>query len=464
MDLAELNHVLIPSSKSARDRYRNTWLARRLLLLSTPFMRLSREGRALLVMASVAAVFGGDLGRTESYVLVLATASLLASAFLLTRAYRLSGVTAELSSPRRVTLGDEIALTLSLRNGSKKEHRSIRWEPPLLPWDGAFIARPNDIDRLPAGGFATTTMRARFVARGEHHLDPFRAVALAPLGLSQGAPLRTSGARFVVVPKVARVVSITTPVNRRHQPGGIARASRTGDATDLLGVRPYRPGDPVRDLHARSWARHGTPMVREYHEEYFTRIGVVVDTDSSARRRDEGARRGRRPSAPHDPRDDGATRRHCTRGGVGPVIARLLTLLPILVVALSLGSAADAWPLAITVAVVATGLAVVGPRWELDRGRQMVTSAMGAGAGYAVAAALHEWHVGLLNEGWTRLAASALLAASARFIIVQPRGGRIAAMGLGFANLLATGQHAGEPFLAFLGPFLPGPFAALRTD
>src|SRR6185369_4338423 len=58
--------------------------------------------------------------------------------------------------------------------------------------------------------------------------------------------------------------------------------SRTGDATDLLGVRPYRPGDPVRDLHARSWARHGSPMVREYQEEYFTRIGVVVDADASA--------------------------------------------------------------------------------------------------------------------------------------------------------------------------------------
>ena len=282
MDLAELNHVLIPGSKSGRDRYRNTWFMRRLRFLGTPFMRLSREGRALLVMVCVAALFGGDLGGTQVHVLVLASASLLVSAFLFTRAYRLSGVTAGVSSPRRVTLGDEIALTISLRNEGDRAHRSIRVVPPLLPWDGAFSAPPNDIDELPSGGFVTTTTRARFTARGEHHIDPFLAVALLPLGLSQGAPLRTSGARFVVVPKVACVVSVTTPKNRRHQPGGIARASRTGDATDLLGVRPYRPGDPVRDLHARSWARHGSPMVREYQEEYFTRIGIVVDTDASA--------------------------------------------------------------------------------------------------------------------------------------------------------------------------------------
>jgi uncharacterized protein (DUF58 family) len=40
----------------------------------------------------------------------------------------------------------------------------------------------------------------------------------------------------------------------------------------------YRPGDPVRDLHARSWARAGVPVVREYQQEYFTRVGVILDT------------------------------------------------------------------------------------------------------------------------------------------------------------------------------------------
>jgi uncharacterized protein (DUF58 family) len=48
---------------------------------------------------------------------------------------------------------------------------------------------------------------------------------------------------------------------------------------DLMGVRPYRPGDPVRDLHARTWAKAGIPVVREYQEAYFTRVAVIVDTD-----------------------------------------------------------------------------------------------------------------------------------------------------------------------------------------
>jgi uncharacterized protein (DUF58 family) len=45
-------------------------------------------------------------------------------------------------------------------------------------------------------------------------------------------------------------------------------------------VRPYRPRDPVRHLHARTWARTGQPHVREFQEELFSRVAVVIDDDA----------------------------------------------------------------------------------------------------------------------------------------------------------------------------------------
>src|SRR5262249_44033891 len=90
------------------------------------------------------------------------------------------------------------------------------------------------------------------------------------------------GGRFLVVPRPANVTRVSTATGTRHQPGGVALASKTGESMDLLGVRPYRAGDPVRDLHARSWARLGVPVVREYQQEYFTRLGVILDTDATA--------------------------------------------------------------------------------------------------------------------------------------------------------------------------------------
>jgi uncharacterized protein (DUF58 family) len=56
----------------------------------------------------------------------------------------------------------------------------------------------------------------------------------------------------------------------------VARAR--GDE-ELLGVRPYRLGDPVRDLHHRTWARRGEPHVREYRPIAASRLALVLDDD-----------------------------------------------------------------------------------------------------------------------------------------------------------------------------------------
>jgi uncharacterized protein (DUF58 family) len=281
LDLARWNHVLVPPTKAGRDRYRRGRAFRVLRPLVVLFALMSREGRLLATTACVAAAFGADVGRTDAHMLIFGIASLIGASLLFARRYRLAGVTVEVRAPRRVAIGEEIAVTVTLRNAGGAEHRTIRVDPPLLPWDGRWTRPAPTVEALAPHGHASVEVHARFVARGEHQLDPFLAAALVPLGLAQSTPVRSGGVRFVVVPRIAKVTRVTTPTNRRHQPGGVARASRTGDAMELLGVRPYRPGDPVRDLHARSWARVGFPVVREYQQEYFTRVGVVLDTDGT---------------------------------------------------------------------------------------------------------------------------------------------------------------------------------------
>src|SRR5262245_18946709 len=68
------------------------------------------------------------------------------------------------------------------------------------------------------------------------------------------------------------------PAGRRYQPGGIPLSSSTGDAIEFVGTRDYREGDPVKNIHWRSWARRGEPVVKEYQEEYFCRIAIILDT------------------------------------------------------------------------------------------------------------------------------------------------------------------------------------------
>src|SRR5690606_18453788 len=108
-------------------------------------------------------------------------------------------------------------------------------------------------------------VRARFVQRGPHHLDPFTVVATVPFALAVGPAIESEGYRFVVLPRPARIESLRLTAGRGgNDSGPLGASGRAGHAFELVGVRPYRRGDPVRDLHPKTWARVGTPHVREY--------------------------------------------------------------------------------------------------------------------------------------------------------------------------------------------------------
>ncbi|MFT3764257.1 MAG: DUF58 domain-containing protein [Minicystis sp.] len=285
INFARLNHILIPSTKAGRDRFRQSGFGRIIGPLGWFYSAFTDEGRVLAVASVIVGAFGLDVQSTVVYLLWSAIAAVLSASLLLTRFHRPDGVRLEVSAPRRVTIGEAITFTLQVHNDGPRDRLALRVAGPFLPWDGTFTTPAPRINRVPAGGSARVEIAARFAARGEHHLDAFTASVLVPFGLAQGRGATSTGVKFVVVPRLASVARVTTPPGTRYQTGGVALASKTGEAMDLLGVRPYRAGDPVRHLHARSWARVGEPVVREYQEEYFSRIGVVVDTAVTDARR-----------------------------------------------------------------------------------------------------------------------------------------------------------------------------------
>lgn len=279
--------------KGPLEKFR-AWLGRARLAIVAPrprrrplpfawlWARLSREGRLLATLTFACLLFGEHPAQTDVHVLFFATGALLCASVLFSRAFRLRGVRAELAAARSVALGDELTFRIELVNDTDREYRRLRVEVPRLPWGAVLTQPPSEIAALPAHGRASTQARARFGARGGYQLAPFRAAALLPLALSQGPALATRGARFTVVPRVARVTKVLAGERQRVRAMSPMQAARRGDGSELAGVRPYRPGDPLRQLHARSWARQGSPMVREYEDERFARLAVVVDADADA--------------------------------------------------------------------------------------------------------------------------------------------------------------------------------------
>jgi|LNFM01.1.fsa_nt_gb hypothetical protein len=274
---ARLNHILIPSTEAERERFRRSRVGRFASRVAGLYYRATREGQLVAAAALFSGLTGLDVSSTDAHLLFSLATALLVASLVVSQRLRMGAARISVACPPRVTLGEELRFAIAIDNDSEQDLGRAQVVGPFLPWDGEWSEqRPGPVRVAPKSSVRCEA-RARFRQRGVHHLEPFRVARIVPLGLSLGPTIDSRAPRFVVVPKIATVLSLRMPQPRVVRTGGTPLFNRAGDSMDLLGTRPYRPGDRARDLHARSWARTRTPVVREYAQEATPAVGVLLD-------------------------------------------------------------------------------------------------------------------------------------------------------------------------------------------
>ncbi len=84
--------------------------------------------------------------------------------------------------------------------------------------------------------------------------------------------------KLLVLPKRYNLPHFDLPGNRKYNSGGVALASAIGNSNEFVSLREYRPGDSVRNIHWKSWAKTGDLIIKEFQDEYFTRHALILDT------------------------------------------------------------------------------------------------------------------------------------------------------------------------------------------
>ena len=131
---------------------------------------------------------------------------------------------------------------------------------------------------LDPGAERRLRMRCVPLRRGVVAFDAVRLARPEPMGLARAQWRHGLPASLLVLPKAYPVAPVQLRGARTLQPGGVAFAGRVGDAEEFMGLRDYRPGDTTRRIHWKAWARTGRPVVKEYHDEFFERQALVLDT------------------------------------------------------------------------------------------------------------------------------------------------------------------------------------------
>jgi uncharacterized protein (DUF58 family) len=181
------------------------------------------------------------------------------------------------SLPPSITAGHIARITYHVHNGKSKlptvalELRESA--TPRATIGAAFVPI------IEPGADASAVAEVRYDRRGLHRLETLIATTSYPFGLfEKERDLRVEGL-VTVWPRTDRIVRVPRPAGRRgvrsSAGGGAAVGAERGD---FRALRPYRPGDDPRDVHWRSTARRGEPIMREYDRDATESYWIVLDT------------------------------------------------------------------------------------------------------------------------------------------------------------------------------------------
>jgi uncharacterized protein (DUF58 family) len=181
--------------------------------------------------------------------------------------------------PLRSTAGGDVLTRVTVRNRSS-------WRPALDVMLHLFrlhraIEHVDDhscVPLLAPGASAVLPLTLRTPRRGIFPLPPLQAVSTFPLHLMRFGGAQSQPGRLVVFPTFQSLEEFDVPVSHRYQPGGVMLTRGLGHSPEYVGNREYVSGEPAHRIDAKAWARTGKPIVKEYHEEYCSRIALVLDT------------------------------------------------------------------------------------------------------------------------------------------------------------------------------------------
>jgi uncharacterized protein (DUF58 family) len=298
-----------------RRLYRMFWL-----LSATDYRvrrRFSRGGALALGALAGAAVVGLDTNQTVAYQAFTFLLALFVLALATGLGFRLR-FTARRVLPRFATAGEPIAYRIVIENRTRRRRRGLtlleevpdprpsleeflradegddaadnwwdqrvgyaRWQALITRNRAAEVAE-HPLPPLPAGGVAEVRVELRPLRRGLLTLAGVTVARPDPFGLVRGLRRVALRDTLLVLPRRYPVPPLRLAGTRKFQQGGVALASSVGDSEEFAALRDYRPGDPRRRIHWRSWARVGRPVVREHQDEFFARHALVLDTFAGA--------------------------------------------------------------------------------------------------------------------------------------------------------------------------------------
>jgi uncharacterized protein (DUF58 family) len=234
-------------------------------------LKVTREGRYFLGITFGVGLAAINTGNNLLYLLLgVLLALILVSGIMSEIALR--GLTVRRRLPTRAQVGRPHLVEIEVHNKKSRlpsyaiEVEDIRASQPADKRCFFLKVSPQSTQ---VAAYRRTPQR-----RGRAAHVAFRVATRVPFGLFEKSRQIDVPGELIIYPAVH---TVRLPAPRARNIGVGARVSIRGGSDDLLGLRPYRPGDDTRQVHWRKSAAVGALVLREHSAEGSPDVTVELE-------------------------------------------------------------------------------------------------------------------------------------------------------------------------------------------
>ncbi|HEX3299071.1 MAG TPA: DUF58 domain-containing protein [Actinomycetota bacterium] len=243
-------------------------------------MRLRRRAVGLALGAVILFVIGTNAQAGWLFVLAaLLLGALVAGIIVPLVAVR--GLAVELVAPVETRQGADTPVHVTVVNPG----RAVRWG--IVARDEHIGGASTYVGTIRPGERVEARTERGAPRRGAAHTSWVELRSAAPFGVAERRRRLPADATTLVLPRVVPLGPLPFVDLATSREAATDSDARRGQGPEYLGVREFRPGDPIRQIHWRLTARHGELVVRDLEEHRVARLAIWIDTHADGEALDD---------------------------------------------------------------------------------------------------------------------------------------------------------------------------------
>ena len=180
-------------------------------------------------------------------------------------------------SRHRMIEGEELEITVDVSSEFGDVDRHFISVIDQLPAGVQLIEGENQFLGPLLRGQSVRLLYRVLLPRGKHEFSEIVVTAWSRWGLASRMESIPHESTIIVHPKTEPLGAISIHPRRTRAFAGPVKAKLGGQGLDFFGCRSYVPGDDIRRINWRAYARQEKLIVNEYELERLADVSIIVD-------------------------------------------------------------------------------------------------------------------------------------------------------------------------------------------